>query len=136
MNKKVIKRIVESIYESRKLRLTNPEGEFFGDGLWFPSEAEDGDGDGTSNVSAPTIANRYSYQVHCRSKRHIRHLVERALRGIKVPDDIARSCKVKFNPMTQIEGMSKSDLPDLMVEFAAFLEAKYQTRDWRHHGKS
>jgi len=86
MNESKIAAVVNAIYQSRKLKLTEPEGYIDEQGRWFPTPREDA-GDGKS-VSMPTAKSRYSFKIHCRSKHHVRILVGRALQGHDVPPDV------------------------------------------------
>lgn len=78
---------VARAYEARQERRVHPDGDFDKAKRWYPSDVEDADGDG-SCVRAPSRAWPYSYMLRCRTRQHVRVLVERALRGEKVPDDI------------------------------------------------
>jgi hypothetical protein len=83
-----IKTLVQGIYEARRDRQVNPEGRFDGGGRWYPSDAEDADGDG-SRTRSPSRAWPYSYMLRCRTRQHVRVLVERALAGQTVSSDVA-----------------------------------------------
>ncbi len=127
-----IKKVISAVYESRKIRLTNPEGEFIGKS-WFPHAREQGE-DSMGSVKEPTDAGRYSYMIHCRSKAHVRHLVGRAMQGYDVPDDVSKAfaqvtVRASVKPTTVIEGVSVKDLPQLMAEFAQFLALREKTKE-------
>lgn len=88
MTNSEIKSFVKTIYTARKDRAVNPEGSFDSAGRWYPSDAEDADGDGSSTRS-PSRAWPYSYMLRCRTRQHVAVLVERALAGHRVPRDVA-----------------------------------------------
>jgi hypothetical protein len=83
-----IKALVTGVFALRKGRLSHPEGSTDKRGRWYPSEREDADGDGSSTRS-PSAAWPWSYMLRCRTRQHVRVLVERALAGEDVPADVA-----------------------------------------------
>lgn len=95
MAKSQISSIVSSVFSARKERLTHPDGTFDKQGRWYPSEIEDAEGDG-SCVRSPSRAWPYSYMLRCRTRAHCKTLVERALAGQDVPDDV-RSAVAKHS---------------------------------------
>ena len=112
MTQKQIKTLVQGIYEARRDRVVNPEGRFDGGGRWYPSEAEDADGDG-SRTRRPSRAWPYSYMLRCRTRQHVRVLVERALAGHAVPSDVAVAVREAVGverPTVEIPAVSMAQL--------------------------
>ena len=90
----LLKALTADVYEARSGRKVNPEGKFDSATRWYPSVREDADGSGSQGRS-PSRAWPYSYMTRCRTRQHARVLVERALAGQDVPDDVARVLKSK-----------------------------------------
>lgn len=82
-----VQRLADMVYQDRVEREVHPEGEFDAAGRWYPTDREDA-GDITGRVRSPSRAWPYGYIKACRSKRHCRVLVERALKGLDVPGDV------------------------------------------------
>jgi len=93
-----VARLVREIYGARRDRKTHPEGAFDKQKRWYPSACEDADGDGSSTRS-PSAAWPYSYMLRCRTRQHVKVLVERGLAGLPVPDDVARALKREKTPL-------------------------------------
>lgn len=68
--------LVSLIYKSRKTRVTDPMGYFTVWGVWYPTSWEampccfD-------LKTKPNKKFKYVYIKHCRTKKHVRHLVEK-----------------------------------------------------------
>lgn len=105
LTKSDITGLVKKAYEARRDRDAHPEGRFDRARRWYPSEIEDADGDGTC-VRSPSRAWPYSYMLRCRTRQHCRVLVERALAGKPVPDDVGR-----------IVGEAQRDLQDRIAQW-------------------
>ena len=84
-----VKGVARRVYEARRDRQVNPEGEFDSAGRWSPSDREDGAGDGTS-TRGPSRAWPYSYMLRCRTREHCRVLVERSA-WADVPADVRQA---------------------------------------------
>lgn len=82
-----VKALVLEVYAARRDRAVHPEGSFDDAKRWYPSAREDANGDG-SRTRSPSRAWPYSYMLRCRTREHCRVLVERALAGNDVPDDV------------------------------------------------
>jgi|WetSurMetagenome_2_1015567.scaffolds.fasta_scaffold116164_3 hypothetical protein len=100
MSQSAIRSLVQSIYENRRDRAVNPEGSFDRAGRWYPSEAEDANGDG-SRTRSPSRAWPYSYMLRCRTRQHVRVLVERSLAGMPVPSDVASAVRSVVSSQAQ-----------------------------------
>jgi hypothetical protein len=79
---------VIAIFESRKRGFTQPDGTSDDKDRWFPSEKEDADGDG-SFTYPPTPKRPYTYLERCKTRKHVKLLVHRAILGLPVPGDIS-----------------------------------------------
>jgi hypothetical protein len=79
---------VIAIFEARKRDFTQPEGTYDESGRWYPNPREDADGDG-SFTYPPTPKRPYTYLERCRTRKHVKLLVHRAILGLPVPTDIA-----------------------------------------------
>jgi hypothetical protein len=88
-HEKRVKSLAASVYAARKARREHPEGTFDKAQRFYPSDREDGGGDGTS-VRSPSRSWPFSYMLRCRTRQHCVVLVERALEGFDVPPDVAR----------------------------------------------
>lgn len=97
--------LVKKVYEARRDRITHPKGSRDRAGRWYPSAIEDAYGDGTC-VRSPSRAWPWSYMHRCRTRQHCRVLVERALAGKPVPDDVGR-----------IVGEAQRDLQDRIAQW-------------------
>jgi len=93
-----VTRFVREIYEARKERRAHPDGKFDNQKRWYPNVCEDADGDGSS-TRTPSAAWPYSYLLRCRTRQHVKVLVERGLAGLPVPDDVARALKREKTPL-------------------------------------
>lgn len=89
MTTQTLKTLTQTAYEARRDRQVNPEGKFDGAGRWYPSQTEDADGSIERTHRSPSRAWPYSYMTACRTRKHVKALVERALAGLQVPSDIA-----------------------------------------------
>lgn len=105
MTTQQIKDLVATLYIARRDRAVNPEGHFDGAGRWYPSDAEDADGDG-SRTRSPSRAWPYSYMLRCRTRQHVRCLVERGLAGQPVPADVAQALRAVVVVDTQIQAVA------------------------------
>jgi hypothetical protein len=70
------KEVVEYLYEQRQSRELHPCGDFDNQGRWYPDEEEE-ECDCCESVRTPSRKWPYSKMVHCRSKKHIKNLVEK-----------------------------------------------------------
>jgi hypothetical protein len=85
---------ITDVYEMRRTRAVNPEGEIDDGSRWHPSKRENPDGS-VNQCRSPSRAWPYSYLVHCRTRKHCRVLVEAALAGKDVPDDVWECCPMR-----------------------------------------
>lgn len=86
MTEQAKKDAISALYQSRKNRETHPEGKTDSGGRWYPSAAEDQDGDGMC-VRSPSRAWPWSYMLRCRTRRHCACLIAARLAGLDVPAD-------------------------------------------------
>ena len=78
LKEKSEKEVIQEVYESRKSRITHPNGSFDKAGRWDPDETEFQDC--CRYIRKPSRTYPYSLLKHCRSKKHIRNLVK-SLKG-------------------------------------------------------
>lgn len=88
VHERLVKALAKAVFEGRKSRAVNPEGEFDKQGRWYPGVREDAAGSG-SRTRYPSRAWPYSYMLRCRTREHSTILVERALNGLDVPSDVS-----------------------------------------------
>lgn len=69
--------LVNAIFTARKRRAVHPSGEFDGAGRWYPSDNERCAC--CADVRRPSRAYPYSYLTHCRTRKHVQHLVNSLL---------------------------------------------------------
>jgi len=144
MSENRIKSFVAKLYQSRRLKLSQPEGYFDIHGCWYPHPHERA-GDKMENVKKPTPNNRYSYRIHCRSKAHCRLLISRALAGYQVPGDVLECLSVKRaptelvqampepKPTDTIPGLTKGNMGELVKEFILWMAARDQRSSSEDH---
>jgi len=75
MTKEQLKQEVAAKYESRQDRSEHPEGTFDDAGRWYPDDDERCEC--CDYIRSPSRAYPYSLMVHCRTKKHIRHLIQK-----------------------------------------------------------
>lgn len=63
---------VETVYVSRRDRMSHPDGKFDNGGRWEPSAAEYCDC--CAGIRSPSRAHPYNVLVHCRTRLHVRNL--------------------------------------------------------------
>lgn len=85
-----IKQLIRAVYEARRDREVHPEGTFDGAQRWYPSDRENGEKDVTY-VRGPSRSGPLSYMHRARTKQHCKRLVERAIAGHDVPEDVQRA---------------------------------------------
>lgn len=69
------KEVIKTIYERRQARIEHPSGRTDNGGRWYPSDDEHCDC--CNMVRQPSRAYPWSLMVHCRTKKHIKNLVEK-----------------------------------------------------------
>lgn len=66
---------IDTVYQARQARLIHPDGHFDKQGRWYPSEKERCTNAGCpGTLRAPTKAWRYSWMLHCRTRKHCAYL--------------------------------------------------------------
>lgn len=79
----VCKQEVQRLYESRRDRLSHPEGHFDKVRRWEPSPFECCD---CCTVRSPSRAYPYSLLVHCRTLKHVRNLYRKQMQLARTAD--------------------------------------------------
>ena len=64
---------IDALYSARKARREHPCGKFDNAGRWYPSDSEEQDC--CKAIRQPSRAFPYSLMLHCRSKKHIAHML-------------------------------------------------------------
>lgn len=67
--------VIDHIYRERKERKDHPDGSFDNGGRWYPDEDERCHC--CSGIRSPSRAFPYSLMSHCRSKKHVKNLVDK-----------------------------------------------------------
>lgn len=94
---------ISALYTSRHERRSHPEGVFDSKRRWCPSNREDGDRF-TRKIRTPSCAWPYSYMLAARTKKHCTRLIQLAMSGRDVPEDVWKCCPARreFIPGTEI----------------------------------
>jgi len=85
-----VKEATAPVWEARFARRTHPEGSFDDAKRWYPSDAENADRI-TRRIRRPSRTWPNTYNRACRSRAHVRALVEAGIAGLPVPADAARA---------------------------------------------
>lgn len=85
---RAVKGAAAQVYEPRRDRAVNPEGEFDSAGRWYPDESEKGMGSFNA-IRSPSRAWPYSYMLRARTRQHCVLLCWKTLTGRNVPRDVA-----------------------------------------------
>jgi hypothetical protein len=70
-----LNKMVDAIYQSRKDRLSHPNGSFDKHHRWYPTAEENSD-NYTSSIRTPSKSWPYSYMIAARTKKHLLALAE------------------------------------------------------------
>ena len=65
---------INQIYQRRKSREQHPSGTFDKGGRWYPDSSEHASC--CDSIRTPSLNWPYSLMLHCRTKAHIKHMLE------------------------------------------------------------